>query len=232
MTSRASTWRLISSTPSRAWSIFLSPSQRKGMVTMPTVRISISLAMRAMVGAAPVPVPPPIPAVMNTIFVPSFSMSFTSSMLSSVASLALFGRLPAPSPSCPSWSLTGTGDSSSALRSVLHTTKATSCMPSRYMWFTALPPPPPTPMTLIILGESVAKPKSLMISSIIYLAFSYYILSSSNNSLVSVSILDLNQLGLFFFACSFFRLSSSFLRFSSSFFLFSSSSRLRRFSSS
>ena len=136
MTRRASTLRLISSTPSRAWSIFLSPSQRKGMVTMPTVRMSISLVMRAMVGAAPVPVPPPMPAVMNTILVPSFSIFLTSSMLSSVASLALLGRFPAPSPSCPSCSLMGTGDSSSALRSVLHTTNATSWMPSRYIWLT------------------------------------------------------------------------------------------------
>lgn len=38
------------------------------MVTIPTVRISISLAVLAMIGAAPVPVPPPIPAVINTIY--------------------------------------------------------------------------------------------------------------------------------------------------------------------
>ena len=157
MTSNASTCLLISSTPSNAWSIFLSPSQRKGIVTIPTVSMSISLAIRAMVGAAPVPVPPPIPAVMKTIFVPSFNIPCTSFMLSSVASFAFAGRFPAPNPSCPSCSLTGTGDSSNALRSVLQTTKATSCMPSRYMWFTALPPPPPTPITLMIFGESVGK---------------------------------------------------------------------------
>ena len=114
ITSNASTCLLISSTPSNAWSIFLSPSQRNGMVTIPMVRISISLAVLAMIGAAPVPVPPPIPAVMNTIFVPSFSMLLMLSRLSSAASRARAGRLPAPNPSLPNCSLTGTGESASA----------------------------------------------------------------------------------------------------------------------
>ena len=139
------------------------------MVTIPTVRISISFAMRAMTGAAPVPVPPPIPAVMNTILVPSFNCSLISSILSSAASRARSGRLPAPSPCVmlrPSCSFTGTGDSANAWLSVLQRTNVTSCMPSRYMWFTALPPPPPTPITLMILGESVGK-SNCTISSIL-----------------------------------------------------------------
>ena len=74
ITSRASTCLAISSTPSSAWSILRLPSKRKGMVTMPTVRMSIAFASRAITGAAPVPVPPPMPAVMNTIFVPSLSI--------------------------------------------------------------------------------------------------------------------------------------------------------------
>ena len=45
------------------------PSKLKGIVTIPTVRIPKSLAMSAIIGAAPVPVPPPIPAVINSILV-------------------------------------------------------------------------------------------------------------------------------------------------------------------
>jgi len=172
MTSRASTFLLISSTPSSAWSIFLWPSQRNGMVTMPTVRMSISLATLAMSGAAPVPVPPPIPAVMNTILVPSFSMFWISDRLSSVASLAFCGRFPAPKPSCPNCILTGTGDSSSALQSVLHTTNATSWMPSLHMWFTAFPPPPPTPITLMMQDVADGISNGIMLfSSDIFVAF-------------------------------------------------------------
>ena len=175
ITSRASTCLLISSTPSSAWSIFLSPSQRNGIVTMPIVRMSISLAVCAMIGAAPVPVPPPIPAVMNTILVPSFSMALMSSMLSSAALRARAGRFPAPRPSLPSCSFTGTGESFNAWLSVLHSTNVTSCMPSRYMWFTALPPPPPTPITLMIFGESVGKSNCAISSMIIeFLIISYH----------------------------------------------------------
>ena len=120
--------------------------------------------------AAPVPVPPPIPAVMNTILVPSFSCALISSILSSAASRARSGRLPAPSPCVmlrPSCSFTGTGDSANAWLSVLQRTNVTSWIPSRYMWFTALPPPPPTPITLMIFGESVGK-SNCTISSISY----------------------------------------------------------------
>ena len=43
------------------------PSNWKGLVTTPTVRMPMSRAVRAMTGAAPVPVPPPMPAVTNTM---------------------------------------------------------------------------------------------------------------------------------------------------------------------
>src|SRR5574344_1460098 len=45
------------------------------------------------------------------------------------------------------------GELSRACLSVLQTTKATLWIPSLYMWFTAFPPPPPTPITLIIVGS-------------------------------------------------------------------------------
>ena len=163
ITSNASTCLDISSTPSRAWSIFLSPSKRKGIVTMPTVRMPSSFDTRAITGAAPVPVPPPIPAVMNAIFVPSLSILRMSSMLSSAASRAFCGMLPAPRPSLPSCKCTGTGESLRAWASVLHNTNVTSCMPSRYMWLTALPPPPPTPMTFIMLFSFSGSPKSTIL---------------------------------------------------------------------
>ena len=173
ITSRASTCFDISSTPSSAWSIFLFPSKRNGIVTMPTVRMPMSLLTFAITGAAPVPVPPPIPAVINAILVPSFSISFISSIVSSAASLAFSGLLPAPNPSLPSCRCMGTGESLSACASVLHKTNVTSCMPSRYMWFTALPPPPPTPITLMMLFCS-ASPKSSISFFILLSAITYF----------------------------------------------------------
>ena len=47
------------------------PSNWNGLVTTPTVRMPMSRAMRAMTGAAPVPVPPPMPAVTNTMCAPA-----------------------------------------------------------------------------------------------------------------------------------------------------------------
>ena len=177
ITSRASTFFAIRSTPARALRIFFFPSHLNGIVTIPTVSMSIDLAMRATSGPAPVPVPPPIPAVMNTIFVPSLSMLRISSSLSSAFCFPVSGLFPAPSPSSPSCRCTGTGESSSAFLSVLHSTNVTSCMPSLYMWFTALPPPPPTPMTFIMLLGFSGSPKACAIlpnflsSAIIILSF-------------------------------------------------------------
>ena len=72
-------------------------SKPKGLVTMATVRISISFAARATIGAAPVPVPPPIPAVTNTISAP-VSISLISSMDSSAERAPISGLAPAPKP--------------------------------------------------------------------------------------------------------------------------------------
>ena len=83
--------------PSSACAIRRWPSNENGFVTTPTVRMPLSLAALAMIGAAPVPVPPPIPAVINTIL-QSFSSARTSSMLSSAASFPISGLDPAPNP--------------------------------------------------------------------------------------------------------------------------------------
>ncbi len=71
MTISVSTYCCSSAMPASAARARFTPSKVKGLVTTPTVRMSRSRAMRAMTGAAPVPVPPPMPAVMNTMWTPS-----------------------------------------------------------------------------------------------------------------------------------------------------------------
>mmetsp|Transcript_70132 Transcript_70132/g.222356 ORF Transcript_70132/g.222356 Transcript_70132/m.222356 type:complete len:205 (+) Transcript_70132:209-823(+) len=73
------------------------PSKEKGVVTMPTVRIPICLAIDAITGAAPLPVPPPIPAVTKTMSAPISACS-TSILLSLAARWPTSGLPPAPSP--------------------------------------------------------------------------------------------------------------------------------------
>ena len=83
----------------------------------------------------------------------SWKRARMSSMLSSAARRATSGSFPAPSPlvvSRPSCILMGMSDEAKACRSVLQRTKVTSWMPSRYMFLTALLPPPPTPITLMM----------------------------------------------------------------------------------
>ena len=56
-----STYCLICSMPTLAWSILFLPSKSNGLVTIPTTNAPCSFANFANNGAAPVPVPPPIP---------------------------------------------------------------------------------------------------------------------------------------------------------------------------
>ena len=151
MTRSASTSLAMASTPSRALSIRGLHSKRKGVVTIPTVRMPFFFASRAMTGEAPVPVPPPIPVVMNTILVSLSRASRILSMLSSASSRPFLGSPPHPRPG-PICKRSGTGESSNDFRSLLHTRKRTSCIPVLYMWPTALHPPPPTPMILMMEG--------------------------------------------------------------------------------
>ena len=62
MMSSASTCSARAATPVMAFRIFFSPSNWKGIVTIPTVRIPSFCASSAMIAEAPVPVPPPIVA--------------------------------------------------------------------------------------------------------------------------------------------------------------------------
>ena len=97
MTSKVSVYSRRRSTPASPESRRFVPSKEKGIVTIPTVRICLSFASRAIVGAAPVPVPPPIPAAMKTILAPS-TASLNSARLSSAAPSPTSGRAPAPIP--------------------------------------------------------------------------------------------------------------------------------------
>ena len=133
---------------------------------MPTVRIPIPLAIPAMTGAAPVPVPPPIPAVTKTILVPSSSSFLISSWVFWASLLPTSGFAPAPKPLFPSMIFTGTGDLDSDWLSVLQTAKLTFTIPSAYIFLTALHPPPPTPITLMMfLVVSSVCPKSIGVQS-------------------------------------------------------------------
>jgi hypothetical protein len=126
------------------------PSYSKGLVTTPTVRMPMSLAMRAITGAAPVPVPPPMPAVMNSMFAPS-SASRTCASAASAATRPASGLLPAPRPVCPSCRCVCARERDSACASVLAAMKCTPCTPASIMCSTALPPQPPTPITLMFV---------------------------------------------------------------------------------
>ena len=141
------------------------------MVTIPTVRMFSCLHTPAIIGLAPVPVPPPMPAVIKHILVPSDNNRLISSTASSASRLAISGLAPAPKP-VPNCIFTGTGEFLRLWLSVLHTANETLSMPSRYILLTALHPPPPTPITLMmsLVLSSISTSKS----SIFYLFLSEF----------------------------------------------------------
>ena len=151
-----STFSFNLSIPLVAFCILVLDSKRKGFVTTPTVRAPCSFAIRAITGAAPVPVPPPIPHVTNTMSAP-FSAADISSALSSAAFSPISGLAPAPrplvilSPICIS---VGALHSWSACLSVLIAINSTPAICSSIIRFTALLPPPPTPTTIIFAAAS------------------------------------------------------------------------------
>ena len=155
-TMSVSTLPFISRMAERACCMRLRPSKPKGLVTTPTVRAPASLAHSATTGAAPLPVPPPMPAVTNTKSA-SWTIFIISSRLSSAALCPTAGLPPAPRPRdvvVPMLSFFGAMLLASACASVLSVHISTPIMPAlSIMRFTALPPPPPTPMTLIRHGE-------------------------------------------------------------------------------
>ena len=171
--SRASTFLRISSTPFNALTIFAFFSNIKGMVITPIVSMPIFFATPATTGAEPVPVPPPIDAVTNTIFVPSLKRCSMSAIFFSASERPTSGFPPAPRPS-PNIIFVGTGEGASDFESVLHTASETPLISSSYMFRTALQPPPPTPITLIILcmrsstGPKTSRTLSIISFSIIF----------------------------------------------------------------
>ena len=172
ITNNASTFSFISLTPLIAFTILGFISNWNGIVTIPIVNIPISFAIWAIMGAAPVPVPPPIPAVINTIWVVSLKRAFICSMLVSAAARPFSGLPPAPRPVSPNCILVGTLERLRAWLSVLHIAKETSLMPWLYIFFTAFPPPPPTPITFIMLEAwFLIKSNSIIPSMIIFPLF-------------------------------------------------------------
>ncbi len=140
-----------SAIPSSATSIRFLPSNGKGLVTTATVRIPISLATWATIGAPPVPVPPPIPAVMNTISAPAMASSIRSrSSIAACRPISGFAPAPRPLVMCvPIWITVRLDALSSAWASVLAQIKSTPSILAHTICSTALPPPPPTPITLM-----------------------------------------------------------------------------------
>ena len=144
--------------PPMAFTIRAFASNRKGLVTTPTVRMPICLEIPAITGAAPVPVPPPIPHVTNTISAP-FSASVISSMFSSAAFSPTSGLAPAPKPFVsfsPICNNLGALQSCNACLSVLIPIKSTPSILSSIILFTALLPAPPTPTTIILAADSAS----------------------------------------------------------------------------
>ena len=126
----------------------LLPSNEKGLVTTPTVKMPSSLATSATTGPAPVPVPPPMPAVIKTMCAP-FNAARISSRASSAHARPWSGLAPAPRPVRPKRIWTGALVAAKACASVLQQIKSTPCTPDLIMCETALPPAPPTPTTLM-----------------------------------------------------------------------------------
>ena len=157
ITTNVSTFPFKLSIPRSAWFILFLPSKVNGFVTTAIVKIPISFAIPAIIGAAPVPVPPPIPDVTNTISAP-FIASEISCLLSSAAWAPISGLAPAPKPLVifsPIWIFVPAFESINACLSVFIATNSTPSIPESTILFTALFPAPPTPITLIIAVSSV-----------------------------------------------------------------------------
>ncbi len=140
--------------PSSATSARFLPSNLKGRVTTATVSIFISFATCATTGAAPVPVPPPMPAAIKSISAPSRT-AIMLSRSSSAAWRPISGSEPAPKPLVmphPNCKTGSTPEVLSACASVFAQINSTPSMLLPSICITALPPPPPTPITLIIAG--------------------------------------------------------------------------------
>ena len=150
MTIMVSTTCSNSSNPSSAMRRRRPPSNSKGRLTTPTVKIPFSRAAWAMTGALPVPVPPPNPAATKTMEEPS-SISVISRIDSSAAIRPSSTRPPVPKPwvaNTPIWMRLSAMEALRDWASVLTTTKST---PSSWEWIillTALQPAPPAPITV------------------------------------------------------------------------------------
>ncbi len=159
---KESTNWLSSTIPSSATALRFLPSKINGRVTTATVKIPISFATWATIGAAPVPVPPPMPAVINTISEPS-NTSIKRSRSSSAAWRPTSGFAPAPKPLVillPSCNTVFAPEFFSACESVLAQINSTPSILAESICCTAFPPPPPTPITFITAAWLAASTNS------------------------------------------------------------------------
>src|SRR5581483_10981695 len=152
-----------SSTPTSACRIRRLPSNRNGVVTMPTVSAPSSRAIRATTGAAPEPVPPPSPAATKTMSEPRRTRLIWS-YASSAARRPTAGSAPEPRPSVsslPMWSFTGASLICSCWMSVLTAMNSTCVIPASIIRSSAFRPAPPTPTTRITARyEAGSRPRS------------------------------------------------------------------------
>ena len=138
-----STFSFNLSIPLNAFCILVFDSKRKGFVTTPTVRAPCSFAIRAITGAAPVPVPPPIPHVTNTMSAP---LSAVGALQSCSACLSVFTAINSTPAIC-----------SSIIR-------FTALFP---------PPPTPTTIILAAASDSLVLISNKSTSSFVVLLISY-----------------------------------------------------------
>src|SRR3972149_5290470 len=141
-----------SASPASACCARRRPSNEKGLVTTATVRMPSSFATAATTGAEPVPVPPPRPAVTKTMSAP-WRICLICSRSSWAALRPTSGSEPAPSPfvsRAPSWIFVRAGEARSACTSVLAMMNSSPVKRAAIIRFTALEPPPPRPITLIL----------------------------------------------------------------------------------
>mmetsp|Transcript_27382 Transcript_27382/g.82166 ORF Transcript_27382/g.82166 Transcript_27382/m.82166 type:complete len:297 (-) Transcript_27382:37-927(-) len=156
-TIRVSTSRSRASIASDACRDRLRPSKPKGFVTTPIVRAPALRAASATTTAAPEPVPPPMPAVTKTRSAPR-TIASTSSRDSSAAARPTRGSPPAPRPRVSTRPICSPNvpgrDAASACASVFTVQNSTPRIDVSTIRFTALQPPPPIPITLMLHGRS------------------------------------------------------------------------------
>ena len=155
ITINVSTLSFIFLMPSSQFVNLFFPSKLNGLVTTQIVNIPISLAIPAMMGAAPVPVHQPNPQVIKTMSA-SLSICLITSLLSSAALRPISGSVQAPNhfvTFMPILILFVARLFDKSCASVLMAINSTQVIHSATILLTALLPAHPTPITLILAPD-------------------------------------------------------------------------------